>query len=71
MAKKEKKKDLSKKQETLMQIQFRPKNYILLTAAIVTIIIGFISLSRGSITLAPILLIIGYLVLIPLALLLK
>lgn len=54
-----------------VNIRFKTKNYILLALGIVSIIIGFISLARGSITLAPILLIIGYIVLIPLAILLR
>lgn len=52
-------------------LAFKPKNYILLGAGLLTIIAGFISLNAGSITLAPILLVAGYCVLIPLALLLK
>ena len=71
MAKKDKKKDAAKRQDVLMKVDFTTKNYILFGAGIITIIVGFISLSRGSITLAPILLIIGYLVLVPLAILLK
>ncbi len=35
------------------------------------IIAGFFSLSQGSITLAPILLVIGYLILIPISLMVK
>jgi hypothetical protein len=53
------------------QLAFKKKNYLLLGAGLVTIIAGFISLNAGSITLAPVLLILGYCVLIPLALLLK
>jgi|UniRef100_A0A7V3PT04 hypothetical protein len=53
------------------QLAFKPKNYLLLGAGLLTIIAGFISLNAGSITLAPVLLIAGYCVLIPLALLLK
>lgn len=50
---------------------FGPKNYILLGIALVIIILGYVSLGQGSITLAPILLIIGYCVLIPIAIMLK
>ncbi|MGB9742386.1 MAG: hypothetical protein ACP5JB_05450 [candidate division WOR-3 bacterium] len=53
------------------QLAFRRKNYLLLGAGLLTIIAGFISLNAGSITLAPVLLILGYCVLIPLALLWK
>ncbi len=50
---------------------FGRKNYILLGVALAVIIIGFVALSQGSITLAPLLLVIGYLVLVPWALLAK
>jgi len=39
---------------------FGRKNYILFAVALVVIIAGFISLGMGSITLAPILLVLGY-----------
>ena len=42
-------------------------NYMLLGVALLVIAIGFVTLGRGSITLAPILLVMGYLVLIPMA----
>jgi len=47
------------------------KNYAVMGVGIVTIIAGFITLSTGSITLAPILLVLGYCVLIPVSLLIK
>ena len=50
---------------------FGPKNYILFAVALVVIIVGYISLGQGSITLAPILLILGYCVLVPLAIWIK
>jgi hypothetical protein len=50
---------------------FGPRNYILFGIALVIIILGYVSLSQGSITLAPILLILGYCVLIPIAIMLK
>lgn len=50
---------------------FGPKNYIVFAAALVVIIVGYISLGQGSITLAPILLILGYCVLVPLAIWIK
>jgi len=52
-------------------IIFKPKNYILFVAGLITIAIGFLSLSKGSITLAPILLVTGYIILIPLSIILK
>ena len=47
------------------------KNYIVFAAALIVIIIGFYTLSTGSITLAPILLVLGYCVLLPVALIIK
>lgn len=59
------------KVQTGSPLAFKKKNYILLVAGLVTIVVGFISLNAGSITLAPVLLILGYCVLIPFALLWK
>ncbi len=50
---------------------FGTRNYIMLAVALVVIIIGYIALGQGSITLAPILLVIGYCVLVPIALIIK
>ena len=47
------------------------KNYLMLSLGVVLISLGFVSLSRGSITAAPILLVLGYCVVIPLAIVLK
>ena len=53
------------------------ENYILFGAGIITIILGFIIMAAGdtysfqSLSLAPILLFIGYIILIPIALLYK
>ena len=47
------------------------KNYILFAAALIVIILGFVTLGQGSMTLAPILLVVGYCVLIPMALIVK
>jgi hypothetical protein len=44
---------------------FGPKNYYIFGAGMFTIILGYILLGSGSITLSPILLILGYCVLIP------
>jgi len=44
------------------------KNWILFGAGLAAIILGFVLLSQGDITLAPILLVVGYVVLIPWAL---
>ncbi len=48
-----------------VDLPFGRKNYILFGVAALSIIGGYLSLSSGSITLAPILLLLGYLVLIP------
>ena len=47
---------------------FDKRNLLLLLAGLVFIVIGFATLARGSVTLAPVLLVCGYCVLIPLAL---
>lgn len=54
-----------------VDLPFGPKNYILFGLAAAVILAGYIFLSRGSITLAPILLLTGYLVLIPWGILAK
>jgi len=48
---------------------FGRANYLLMAAAAVVIVAGFVALGVGSTTLAPILLVLGYLVLIPVSLL--
>ncbi|UCG42164.1 MAG: DUF3098 domain-containing protein [candidate division WOR-3 bacterium] len=53
------------------QIALTKKNYIIMGIGLATIIAGFITLSGGSMTLAPLLLVVGYCVLIPIALLIK
>jgi len=52
-------------------ISWQRNNYILLAIGVIVIIAGFITLASGSITLAPFLLVAGYCVIIPLAILLK
>ncbi len=47
------------------------RNYLIFAAALIVIILGYVTLGQGSITLAPILLVLGYCVLIPIALLVK
>ncbi len=49
---------------------FGQKNLILLLVALVVIVVGHVVLGMGSITLAPILLVLGYCVLVPLAIIL-
>ena len=46
-------------------LNFGTRNYSALGAALACILLGFLLLSRGSITAAPVLLVLGYCVLIP------
>ena len=73
MAKKEKKekKEKERKGEALIEVKFTNKNYLFFGAGLISLIIGFILLRTGDIVLAPILLILGYLVFFPLGILLK
>jgi hypothetical protein len=50
-------------------LPFTRKNYYLFLAGLATIVIGYIALAQGSITLAPILLVLGYCVIVPVAIL--
>ncbi len=47
-------------------LPFGRKNYLLMAAGLVAIVVGYIALGSGSVTLAPILLVLGYCVLFPL-----
>jgi uncharacterized membrane protein len=74
MAKKDKKKKKEKKEkvrEVLADIQFTKKNSVLFGIGLLVVILGFILLATGSIVLAPILLVIGYVVFFPLGILVK
>jgi len=78
MGKKKKKKKII---ETMKQVKkpalpqetvcFNKKNYSLFAAGILSIILGYIFLSKGSITAAPILLVLGYVILIPISIVIK
>ena len=50
---------------------FGRMNYILFAVALAVIVIGYFALGQGSITLAPLLLVIGYCILIPVSLLVR
>lgn len=50
-------------------LPFSKTNYYIFAAGLLAIILGYITLSQGSITLAPILLVLGYCVIIPVAIL--
>jgi len=51
-------------------LQFSTINGILALAGILTVALGYYLLSQGSITAAPLLLVLGYVVLLPLAIIL-
>jgi hypothetical protein len=50
------------------KLRFGPRNFVLLAAAIGALAVGYVLLARGSTTVAPILLVLGYCVLFPLGL---
>ena len=50
---------------------FGKKNYVLFAAAIFATVLGFILLGAGDITWAPILLVLGYCVLMPMAIIIR
>ena len=52
------------------QLRFGMLNWVLLAAAIVSIVVGFVLLSGGSTVAAPLLLVLGYVVLMPLGIIL-
>ena len=53
------------------EISFTRKNYLVMGLGILSIVAGYIFLARGSITVAPFLLVLGYVVIIPIGLVLK
>ncbi|KPK63680.1 hypothetical protein AMJ83_05615 [candidate division WOR_3 bacterium SM23_42] len=73
MAKKEKKKKEKpvKKESVLAAVKFTKKNTLFFGIGLILVIVGFILLAAGDIVLAPILLVVGYLVFFPLGILLK
>lgn len=52
-------------------LPFTRKNYVLFAIGIFVIIVGYITLGYGSVTLAPILLVLGYCVIIPIAIIIN
>lgn len=68
---KEAKKQTKKITATEEILSFNKKNYSLFAAGIISIIIGYLFLSKGSITVAPILLVLGYVILIPTSIIIK
>ena len=53
------------------RLQLGTRNYALLGAAIVALVLGYVLLAQGSVNVAPVLLVLGYCVLFPLGLLLS
>jgi hypothetical protein len=51
-------------------VRFSLRNWILLAAGLLAVVLGFVTLSGGSTVAAPLLLMLGYLVLIPLGIIL-
>jgi hypothetical protein len=50
------------------RLQFRRRNGVLLSAAVVSLAVGYYLLAQGSTGLAPMLLVLGYCILFPLGL---
>jgi hypothetical protein len=50
------------------RLRFGPRNVALISAALASLAVGYVLLSKGDTTLAPILLVLGYCVLFPLGL---
>lgn len=53
------------------ELALDPVNYIGLAVAMAMILAGFFTLSKGSMTAAPILLVLGYCVVLPIAIMIK
>jgi hypothetical protein len=66
-------KSLRSKLQAEVDLGFRwgPLNTVLLAAGVALLVAGYLSLSRGSITMAPVLLVTGYCVFIPASLLVR
>jgi hypothetical protein len=57
--------------EVDLGFRWGPANSVLLLAGVALLVAGYLSLSRGSITMAPVLLVTGYCVFIPASLLVR
>ena len=69
--KKEKKEKKEKKREHLLDVKLSKRNSLFFGIGLILIVIGFILLATGDIIISPILLVAGYLVFFPLAILSK
>ncbi|HSJ24392.1 MAG TPA: hypothetical protein VK929_06990 [Longimicrobiales bacterium] len=56
--------------ESHASLKFSPINAILLVLGLAAVVLGYVALAQGSITVAPLLLVLGYAVLLPLAIIL-
>ncbi len=70
-AKQRKQQPAPKPKKERPQIALGKKNYIIMGAGLAVIIAGFITLANGSMTIAPLLLVLGYCVMIPVSLLVR
>jgi Flp pilus assembly protein TadB len=61
----------ARKKKEAGELPFGRKNYILFGIGILVIIAGFLTLWAGDITISPVLLVIGYCVIIPVAILIR
>lgn len=52
-------------------IKFERKNYLTFAGGLLSLLLGYILLAKGSIVAAPILLILGYMVIIPVSIFIK
>jgi hypothetical protein len=62
---------LKRPQETDLGFSWGRLNSVLLSIGILVLVAGYVALSKGSITLAPVLLVLGYCGLIPASLLIR
>ncbi len=60
-----------KKGQEKTKLPFGRKNYLVFVLGILVIVLGYILLGYGSITLAPILLVLGYCVIIPISIMIR
>ena len=68
MSRKRRKKE---KKPPRKKLAFSRRNWMTFILGMVVIVVGFFALSKGSMTLAPILLVLGYCVIIPLSILIR
>ncbi|MCK5833812.1 hypothetical protein KAH81_09125 [bacterium] len=64
-------KRLNTKSGEQRKLPFSARNFALLAIALVLILLGFVILSTGDITIAPILLVLGYCIFLPAGILVK